>query len=63
MEWISIEEKLPERQLDVIGSNSQDEWVGMIYYDGDNWYNNNDFKGDCPCYPTHWMPLPEPPKI
>lgn len=31
--------------------------VGWWYGDTPVWYN-----GDCTIQPTHWMPLPEPPK-
>lgn len=67
-DWISVEDRLPERNQDVI-----------MYFDGGNmavgWWHDNDeditfwcaytddgFYTDCECIPTHWMPLPQPPK-
>ena len=62
MNWISVEDKLPEnkgipftRYL-VIHPNRIDSelvWIGIQYWVDDKW----DMEGI-----THWMPLPEPPE-
>ena len=63
MEWISIKDKLPEYNRSVWvylkdeglcsanrmeNRDSEDVWVTEEY---------------CICYPTHWMPSPQIPKI
>lgn len=62
MDWISVEDRLPE----------DSDWLEVIVNAGDCvtccWYNPDDdewlldpervFDGEV----THWMPLPEPPK-
>ncbi len=69
MEWISIKDRLPEEVKLVLVSNNEskhkeDHWVccGQINYSG-GWFNQfQDSISDIQIYPTHWMPLPEPPK-
>lgn len=76
--WISVNDKLPDKQIPVLVyvppySDEKEEYVGyvaMAYYtysgrggywagtDG-NVYGAIGIIHD----PTHWMPLPEPPKI
>lgn len=41
--------------------NEADEWSGWIRDDGSDLFECNDDEGNYPT-PTHWMPLPEPPK-
>ena len=61
-EWISVKDRLPETNEDVLlcflGSESM--VVGGRYEDGSGWYSNTDaeFYTDCDTPPTHWMPLP-----
>ena len=72
-EWISVEERLPERGVKVLTymdfskSEEKREWGVVI---GDNTYNGMfvgsghrkavwEWQSD---FVTHWMPLPEPPK-
>lgn len=61
MKWISIEEQLPPNNIDIImfhdvlgiytGYVLNGEYYFYAY--GEPFYN----------HVTHWMPLPEPPKI
>ena len=75
--WISVKDRIPERQMPVIvyvppHKDDEEEYfghVGMAYYtysgNGGYWAGT-----DGAVYgaigiihkPTHWMPLPEPPK-
>lgn len=65
--WISVKDKLPEDGTDVIVCTEGGRVVTLRYYDGFNCTKNyktgeickgNEFKDV-----THWMPLPEPPKV
>lgn len=60
-EWISVRERLPEEYEDVLISNINDFWVlyGFID-DSGHWLNTFD-ESNCNIFPTHWMPLPQPP--
>ena len=74
MEWISVEDELPEEHhiIDVyIGDGERD--TSVEFYDGNFYGPEQDFSvDDCGygCFSntyliesvTHWMPLPEPPK-
>lgn len=67
-EWISVEERLPEKKQDVLMYfNSGNMAVGW-WHDADEhitfWcaYTDDGFYTGCDCIPTHWMPLPDPPK-
>ena len=65
MEWISVKERLPEYDTDVLlwGAGwkrvyfgywrHSDEWIGRYSAEESEGLPNTD--------PTHWMPLPEPP--
>jgi len=59
MEWISVEERLPEDDYtDVLAWNGRLARVAYIH-ETEGWCYSET------CYPrsdvTHWMPLPEPP--
>ena len=70
MEWISVEEKTPKLLDDVLISNSIYGWVEIGYIDSIQGSNLVWMKSYCGSSeqvavvvkPTHWMPLPEPPK-
>lgn len=66
-EWISVDEQLPEAGAYV------DVWLEDmrqcdIEYDGGRFIEhsysgcNDDTHHECEIDPSHWMPLPEPPK-
>jgi hypothetical protein len=70
MEWISIRDRLPEPGLKVLAFNNSKEfeengpYFVITFYD--KWYVDNDTYPNSSNYlgfmPTHWMPLPNPPK-
>tara|TARA_R110000822_G_scaffold80191_2_gene191226 strand:- start:6507 stop:6710 length:204 start_codon:yes stop_codon:yes gene_type:complete len=65
MEWINVNDRLPNEEHPVlvcyedIGYNCG--FPEILAIDGSIWYRwfNGD---DSNMIPTHWMPLPEPPK-
>jgi hypothetical protein len=67
-EWISVEERLPEKKQDVLMYfNSGNMAVGWWHDEDEHitfWcaYTDDGFYTDCDYMPTHWMPLPDPPK-
>ena len=69
MEWISIEDRLPEKHQDVLVF--QDNYGGIMFQshytrikDTDIptwwWADDGEYMGH-PSYITHWMPLPNKP--
>ena len=78
MEWISVEEKLPERGVCVLAWGDLWASVGMCFFGtGEEHWHYCHVDGDCKevtwrwhedgstvrkTNVTHWMPLPEPPK-
>lgn len=55
-EWISVKDRLPEKNTDVLIYNIE-EYIGSDFLTKDGkWFWNEELP------PTHWMPLPEPPK-
>lgn len=72
MNWISVEEQLPEAKYGEAGKAAitsddvlifwPDQSITIGSYDiGGDWYDNE--VGVSGIDPTHWMPLPEPPVI
>lgn len=75
-EWIRVDEKLPDRELEELRRQTKnpDKYYHCIIYIcyetfgfvTDAWYGNDKFVGNhdyCPISNiTHWMPLPEPPR-
>ena len=58
-EWISVKERLPEPGERVLLSDGTFVAEGYILFTG-KWMRNGIWV--LPMHPTHWMPLPEPPK-
>ena len=65
-EWISVEERLPEKGIEVLVALKIGDRVSVdtdrIYFG--KWLNYGKF--GCACekgYVTHWLPLPEAPKM
>ena len=63
IEWISIEERLPEEKVNClvhykhVYADNDGYWaIGVSFYDG------CEFRIGLAYKVTHWMPLPEPPK-
>ena len=63
-EWISVKERLPQEKVDCIVHykhaycDNDDYWaIGMCFYDGEKFQFNPAYKV------THWMPMPQPPKV
>lgn len=55
-EWISVKDRLPEPKENAICINRHGDMMSGIY---------TELGWMFPCYfekPTHWMPLPQPPK-
>lgn len=60
-QWVSVDERLPEINADVIAFfkyNATVDLVEVAYYDGEDWYTAS---GEH-IRPTHWMKFPAPPK-
>lgn len=62
--WISVKERLPEINENVICSHAKDGWVVCGYLAPHGiWYNQfQDGFSDTDIIVTHWQPLPTPPK-
>ena len=54
--WISVEEKLPDEEIEFLGWDGYYESV--MYLSEGCFYYRNDYEAK----PTHWRILPEPPK-
>jgi len=67
MSWISVEERLPEKDGSFLVYGKTDNCCGMRVMLGEAWYRQEmeEFtygERGCVCEATHWMPLPEAPK-
>lgn len=66
-EWVSVEERLPEKKQDVLMLFKSGNMAVGWWYDADEhitlWctYTDNDFYTYCDDIPSHWMHLPSPP--
>lgn len=68
MGWINVNDRLPEQNVAVLAVFASGEMVVCRIYDIDEtwvlWRAETDDGWECEMdfSPTHWMPLPEPPK-
>ncbi len=72
MEWIHIKSCVPEENKDVLVTDGISSWVSF-FYNGAWIASHPDYRKDkgneygCPYLvlsnPTHWQPLPQPPKL
>ena len=62
IKWISVKDRLPEKQMNYL-VYVPPCYVNVVYYNGFEWVVD---VGEY-CFSayeiTHWMPLPEPPKV
>ena len=56
--WIPVTERLPDYQEDVLCNDDGKVIVGYYTDDEIGWHDSHMYK----IYPTHWMPLPQPPE-
>lgn len=77
MEWISVKDRLPPDDEDVLVYHLDDKHITVGYFNSDNvksyiesdgntFYIDNGWETEIPWAPkgsvTHWMPLPKPPE-
>ena len=66
-EWVSVEERLPEKKQDVLMLFKSGNMAVGWWHDSDEhitfWcaYTDDGFYTDCDDIPVYWMPLPAPP--
>ena len=67
--WIPVTERLPEIDADVLMYFADDDnmtagFLVDVEEDTSMWsaYSDGGYYTDCDYVPTHWMPMPEPPK-
>ena len=61
-QWVSVEEMLPEEVENVLVFSRHGDvtWIQTAYRIKKHWWQMG---GPISSYVTHWMPLPEPPKM
>ena len=67
-EWISVKDKMPELDKNVLVHNSDGCRVVCLkeYSDGIEWHHQSDSCGCCNTFDTevtHWMELPDGPEV
>lgn len=77
MEWVSVKDKLPENDEDVLVYHLEDDHITVGYFesenvsyyiqsDGSKFYTYSGWETEIPWAQkgevTHWMPLPDKPK-
>ena len=66
-EWISVDERLPDKRQEVLayrGDFNGDMMNVYTYLGSANWEDDYGYRGSTEHEGiTHWMPLPEPPKM
>lgn len=61
--WISVKDKLPEDDKDVLVYNSKDKEIIIANYKGDNAWDSYAYGWLPDDTVTHWQPLPELPEV
>lgn len=65
-EWISVEDRLPEPNVAVLiceEGSVREAWRETSTYATAKWRGMPVWQNGEQCFhPTHWMPMPEPPK-
>ena len=61
MEWISVKDRLPEKEDEVLAYEFHGD-INIAYIRGNEWRNLESGWAMDKTHVTHWMPLPEPPK-
>lgn len=56
--WVKVEDRLPEKRTDVIGYANEE--IDILYYDSEGLFYLLSY--DERKHPSHWQPLPNPPK-
>ena len=57
-QWIPVTERLPEMQEDVLCDDDGRVTIGYYTDEEVGWHDMHSYR----IYPTHWMPLPQPPE-
>lgn len=55
-EWIDVRDRLPEERVHVLAYSMYRKAYAEDWQVGGEWFGHSSWN------PTHWMPLPEPPK-
>jgi hypothetical protein len=61
--WVKCSERMPSPLVHVLGWADGWNHANPTSWDGSNWLDDESM-GELPvrCWPTHWRPLPAPPK-
>lgn len=59
IEWISVEERLPEKQANFLIADDKGHMEIALWTKQFGWFSGSNRVKKV----THWMPLPEPPKM
>lgn len=60
--WISVKERLPDGDDDVLAYNAESGRIDMAYYRENEWFLEDLYEIEY-LHPTHWMPLPDAPEV
>jgi hypothetical protein len=60
--WISVKDRLPDDDENVLAYNSESGDIDMAWYNGEEWILEDLYEIEY-LHPTHWMPLPDAPEV